>query len=65
MDDFTNIGIEASRREDNLMMEVNNDISTIKAGDGSDTVTFMVESPSKLLLVLPPPASSSTGPRIR
>ncbi|CAL5424571.1 unnamed protein product [Camellia sinensis] len=50
-----------SRQEDNPMMGVNNDIITIKADDGSDTVTFMFESPSKLLLVFSPPALFFAG----
>lgn len=31
----------------------NDDIITIKADDGSDTVTFMFESPSMFLILLP------------
>jgi proliferating cell nuclear antigen len=46
----------------------NDDIITIKADDGSDTVTFMFESPSKtpaspdLVLPLHPPTPSRMGP---
>ncbi|THG01224.1 hypothetical protein TEA_007218 [Camellia sinensis var. sinensis] len=43
------------------MVGKNNDTITIKVDNGSDTVTFMFESPSKLLLVLSPPAPFFTS----